>query len=327
MGILLSNFAHFASVLVLYHLARALTAGTTLAVSASILHIISPAGIFLSAPYSESLYALSSFTGYLLYAWAIATKADTVTGDFLTISSGLLLGIATLFRSNGLLNGIVVAAEFASHAAVFIRKPTIPSARRVVALGIAGLLVGTSFLLPQAFGYMAFCTEAVEPGPRPWCSRTVPSIYAWVQERYWNVGFLRYWTSNNIPNFVLAAPMISVLIISAVEIIHSPGLFVQGYPTNATASNKDEFKPLSGELRTYIRFLAIPQLILACLSITNYHVQVITRLSSGYPLWCLWLAAGLGEQTRAKAARGLVVFLVMYASIQAVLFSYFIPPA
>ncbi|EPS44809.1 hypothetical protein H072_1146 [Dactylellina haptotyla CBS 200.50] len=47
--------------------------------------------------------------------------------------------------------------------------------------------------------------------------------------------------------------------------------------------------------------LTIPQLILAILAITNYHVQIITRLSSGLPMWYIVMATALIE-TSAEAA-------------------------
>eukprot|EP00198_Chlamydomonas_reinhardtii_P011508 XP_001700845.1 predicted protein [Chlamydomonas reinhardtii] len=48
--------------------------------------------------------------------------------------------------------------------------------------------------------------------PRPWCSSRVPYVYGFVQLLYWNVGFLRYWTLQQAPNFLLAMP---VLLLSA----------------------------------------------------------------------------------------------------------------
>ena len=79
----------------------------------------------------------------------------------------------------------------------------------------------------------------------------------------------------------------------------------------------------------------MPQIALALLGLTTYHVQVITRLSSGYPVWYWWLAHFIIEDARVIATPqecikvGLVVtrWMVMYAVIQGGLFASFLPPA
>jgi phosphatidylinositol glycan class V len=73
--------------------------------------------------------------------------------------------------------------------------------------------------------------------------------------------------------------------------------------------------------------LAAPQLILAILAVTSYHVQVITRLSSGYPLWYIWLAALVCTRGRNTTLKGVFRWMVLYALIQAGLYSSFLPPA
>ena len=79
--------------------------------------------------------------------------------------------------------------------------------------------------------------------------------------------------------------------------------------------------------------IAAAQLLLAVLAITNYHVQIISRLSSAYPLWYWWMAGGLADGAGAESptsrqwAPCIVVFMVMYAAVHAVSFSSFLPPA
>lgn len=79
---------------------------------------------------------------------------------------------------------------------------------------------------------------------------------------------------------------------------------------------------------------AAEQVLLAVLAVSTYHVQIITRISSGYPLWYWWLAQQLigdgdmqQKQQKKKLGKGIVVFMVMYAAIQGVLFTSFLPPA
>lgn len=81
----------------------------------------------------------------------------------------------------------------------------------------------------------------------------------------------------------------------------------------------------SGRLLALIQSTAAAQVLLAVLAATTYHVQIITRISSGYPLWHWWLAGLLvrGDKTGSR----IVMFMVLYASIQGALFASFLPPA
>lgn len=57
----------------------------------------------------------------------------------------------------------------------------------------------------------------------------------------------------------------------------------------------------------------------------NHHVQIITRISSGYPVWYWWAA---DRVVRGDVwGKRVVVFTVMYAGIQGALFTSFLPPA
>ena len=78
-------------------------------------------------------------------------------------------------------------------------------------------------------------------------------------------------------------------------------------------------------LRELVRTAAAAQVLLAVLGTLNFHVQIISRISSGLPLWYFWLAGKFiqGEMWYYR----FVVFMIMYASIQAALFASFLPPA
>jgi phosphatidylinositol glycan class V len=81
--------------------------------------------------------------------------------------------------------------------------------------------------------------------------------------------------------------------------------------------------------------LAIIQALLAVLAFTSYHVQIINRLSSGYPLWYWHLAAELisdlenSQSTNKGISISAVAIqaMMIYGLIQAVLFGSFLPPA
>lgn len=93
----------------------------------------------------------------------------------------------------------------------------------------------------------------------------------------------------------------------------------------------------AASLASVVGCMAAAQLAFAVLTLFNYHVQIITRLSSGYPVWYWWVARSLlpssdggGGQSRGTkpGTGGLIVgFMVVYAAIQGVLFASFLPPA
>ncbi|KAI1185016.1 GPI mannosyltransferase 2 [Nemania serpens] len=313
-GIFVANVSHLLSALVLYKLSSTISKNMQLSLVAAVLHILSPAGLFLSAPYSESPYSLLSFVGYLFFAKAVLGERRTLAHDVSLVASGLWFGFAINFRSNGTLNGILFAYELFRELSL---RPTARSIRRRLALIAGGSAVAVGFLAPQIFAYKTYCYGVVDSELRPWCTRRLPSIYSFVQEHYWNVGFLRYWTPPNIPLFLLAGPMLYFLAKSAVCFLSSPYLLNEGV----------ENAPVSTNLAALLRSMASIQLILTALAITNYHVQIITRVSSGYPLWYWWLANLLSDRKTAGTGKNIVLFMIMYASIQGALFASFLPPA
>ncbi|KAI1303802.1 GPI mannosyltransferase 2 [Xylaria venustula] len=313
-GIFVASASHLVSALVLYKLGLAVWKNSRISFVAAVLHILSPAGLFLSAPYSESPYALLSFVGYLFFAKATLDDRRTVAHDVSLVASGLWFGFAVNFRSNGALNGILFAVELVREMS---RTPTVSSIRRRLALIAGGSVIAIGFLIPQVVAYRTYCYGAVDSELRPWCTKRLPSIYSFVQEHYWNVGFLRYWTPGNIPLFLLAAPMVYFLAKSGITFLSNPHILNEEAKSTPTSTN----------IAAFIRSLALAQVILTVLAITTYHIQIITRISSGYPLWYWWLANLLSDNKTAGTGKNIVMFMIMYASIQGALFASFLPPA
>lgn len=151
-----------------------------------------------------------------------------------------------------------------------------------------------------------------------------------------NVGFLRYWTLSNIPLFALALPMLTTMVMSSLWAMQT-----KDGSNMASVLLKPAAGPLGGIERRLLRSLAAPQLALATLALTSYHVQIITRLSSGYCIWYFWLSYSLivsaeeslkpktDETNSWKLVRSteMVIYIVFYAAVQGGLFSSFLPPA
>ncbi|TVY27600.1 GPI mannosyltransferase [Lachnellula hyalina] len=318
-AICIAHFAHFLSVLLLFNLTLAVFPGSTtrFAFTTSALYIISPAGIFLSAPYAESSCALFAFAGCLAFAKSFTSEQPSTTAkhDLLLLGSGVLFGMSVTLRSNGLLNGLLLLEEAFRVLLSLKNDFQIARVRRLIASGLGGLSVASGFLLPQYISYSDFCREEGVAILRPWCTKPLPSIYTFVQEHYWNVGLFRYWTLSNLPLFMLAAPMLVMMTVSG----------VWGLSSNRQVQHATNKLPKRAEGFPILRNLATSQLLFTLITFTTAHVQIITRTSSAFPVW-LWYSIMSSEKGNSLV-RNMAKFMVMYVVIQGGLFASFLPPA
>lgn len=192
-AVALSHLVHYLSVLALYRLSanvfgqETITQQLTCFLSAA-LHIVSPAGAFLSAPYGEPVFSFLNITGLYIYSSSVLdnTAGNPVSRNAKLLLAALVFSAATVVRSNGILSGFL----FAYDALLLLQKLLSRdfSVGACVHLGIviiSGLILSLGFVVPQFFAYAQYCM----PGDvsRPWCQRLVPSIYGWVQDHYWYV--------------------------------------------------------------------------------------------------------------------------------------------
>ncbi|KAF2830604.1 GPI mannosyltransferase 2 [Ophiobolus disseminans] len=340
-GIAVSNFCHFLSVLVLYRLLTISLRSPQryqIAYVGAVLHVLTPASLFLSAPYAEALFSLLNLTGMLHYAQSRTIAQDALPNiweDAYKLSAGVLFGLATLMRSNGLLSGFVLLYDVARYLPeVVSMRLTAHDLRRIIVTCVSGSFVALGFVWPQYLAYAEFCAPNREPQGRLWCMSTVPSIYSWVQSHYWNVGLFRYWTLPNLPLFLMAAPMLWLLLESSAMVIRSsfqPPKRGRPVPQPGVTGVS---KTTSRATHCFPE-LVIPQLVLSIAAITSFHVQIVNRISSGYPTWYLmvatWLVHGLSASSSKanlqQKSQWIVRGMIVYAIVQGMLFANFLPPA
>ncbi|KAF2674841.1 hypothetical protein BT63DRAFT_420109 [Microthyrium microscopicum] len=328
-GIILANVCHLLSAIVLFKLTELFLSDRPnskfvhLPLIAAALHILSPAGVFLIAPYSEALYSFLSFLGYYLYAQGVFYRrqpSSTAGQNLFVLGSGICFGVASTVRGNGLLNGLLFAYDAAlwalrltgfriSFAQAELDKDS-QYLSSIWSTILAGSMIGAGYIYPQYVAYNEFCYMADKKLQPPWCQQIPPGIYSSIQSRYWNVGPFKYWTASNIPLFLLAAPMLWVL-----------------YRAGTAAFRQSTSSQYLNSTGQYVvRRLALPQLAIALITLTTAHVQIINRLASGYPLWYIWLASELCLRKDSSSSVTVRV-MVMYGMIQAALYSAFLPPA
>ncbi|GJP62318.1 hypothetical protein CLOP_g19398, partial [Closterium sp. NIES-67] len=236
-GLLLSNAAFVAAAYCLFRLTACVLADTPLALLSSLLFCLTPASTFYSAIYSESLFALLSFAAMwriisgrwvsasLLIALSAAARSNGVLHSGFFLFSLLQAVGPFLLRvlPQKLLHLLVhpfqkpterqrdVGSLLESKRQLFRTSQVLPI---LFSTAICCLLSFSLFLSFQAFAVSQFCipnspTAATMPTNRavpPWCLDWVPYVYGYVQRKYWDVGFLRYFQLKQLPNFLLAAP-------------------------------------------------------------------------------------------------------------------------
>ncbi|KAL3698442.1 hypothetical protein R1sor_012518 [Riccia sorocarpa] len=234
-GYLINNLAFVFSAFCLFMLTEALLEDGLLALTAAALFCFNPASTFYSAIYSESLFALLSFTGILCFLkgrkwWAV-----------------ILFGLSSGVRSNGVLHAglfLYQAMHKVFNQTIYRRRfsQVVPTILTAVLQSFA---VATPFVGFQFYGWLQMCyiprVKLISPA-RPWCSASVPYLYGFVQSHYWNVGFLRYFQLKQLPNFLLASPMLVLSICSIIaygrqqpRLLFSLGLVVAGSSSPAQA--------------------------------------------------------------------------------------------
>lgn len=216
------------SAVALYRLSHLVLQDRKLSLVAVLMYCLTPANVFMVAGYSETLFAALTFAGL----WLLETR--------FTLGACFLLGVATGARANGLVNagfllylslqlGLARARAHCKGAGGFQYRHYVWELIRFVPTGaFYAALVALPFCLFQFYGYQTFClptatqvppvllnlaqdkgyrvADAASPTPR-WCQWRIPVLYSYIQDVYWDVGFLRYFRWKQIPNFILALPV------------------------------------------------------------------------------------------------------------------------
>ncbi|KAM9687047.1 GPI mannosyltransferase 2 [Trichechus inunguis] len=270
---------------------------------AALLFCFSPANVFLAAGYSEALFALLTFS-----AMGQLERSRSWT-------SGLLFALATGVRSNGLVNiGFLVHAQCQGFfSSLKVESPLRQLIKLMTSVFLSMLTLGLPFVLFQYYAYTQFCLPgptqpipkpllqlAVDEGYRiangnepPWCSWNFPLIYNYIQDVYWNVGFLRYYELRQVPNFLLAAPV-------AILVAWATWIYVTTHPwlcltlgLQRNKNNKTLEKPDPGFLSPQVFVYLVHAAVLLLFGGLCMHVQVLTRfLCSSTPI-VYWFPAHL----------------------------------
>ncbi|KAK4880491.1 hypothetical protein RN001_008637 [Aquatica leii] len=340
-----------------------------LAYKSAILFCINPASIFFVAPYTETFFSYLSFKcmlNCLLMYDKQSSRINNLIGIIIPIS------LSACVRSNGVLNVGFVSyflIKTCIKSLIFqktFKKKFLHCLQFLVLFISSVYLCLVPFMLLQFYDYQLFCTnfqhnlsdflvdyintnELVLPGmvskyQQSWCFDKFPLAYSYIQKHYWNVGFLNYFEFKQIPNFLLAFPVLLLILYNGAlfMIIHKQhclnlGIFNFKYKflnTKVKSTNVYIFKP-----NMFVFVVHGILLVLFCLFCV--HVQITTRmLCSASPLiywFCAYYFQSVKEfgtqlsnifvfnKNLNALQKTILYYFVSYLIIGTVMFSNFLP--
>ena len=280
----------------LWRLTRNVTGNQKFATVVSILFCFNPASVFNSSSYSETIFVFSQFG-----AMNFLTSTDkNKTISLVCIKSCLFMALGSAARSNGMLTLgfllfyiVKVSLNSLITEKYYMQFTKIAWMLTIIFISVA--LASLPFVMYQLYGAHLYClgngVNLHLQQKDHWCSHYLPMSYSYIQKHYWGVGPFRYYTVEQIPNFLLALP-ICLLVFGSIKsfllekrnwkTVISLGLNPE-YKSNKLIDWEANFK-FNANVFVFICHVAF----LILFGLVNIHVQVLTRLlcsSSPVPYW------------------------------------------
>ncbi len=176
----------------------------------------------------SSVYTESSFSFFILlglYLYQLSHRMHSIS-LFSQLLAAICFAFATSFRSNGILTAGFFVYDSLKYTFWNYHSQSLVSRCKLFCRHICCIAsVFLPYILFQYYSYLMYCTSRNEnlvaaangleylQTHHPWCLATVPHLYNYVQSKYWNVGLFKYYTMNQIPNFLLAFPVVCCFVI------------------------------------------------------------------------------------------------------------------
>ncbi|KAI1286996.1 GPI mannosyltransferase 2 [Halotydeus destructor] len=281
-----------------------------------------PASVFFTANYSESVFSLMTFSALYLNE-----QQDCLKG---TIMASSLLGLSASTRSNG-----IISIGFMLHKQLRTIFQRCSTSGHLFSLAVemvtSALLTLGPFIGYQLFSYYRLCalSSASSSSSRTvdidWCSFPSSLPYSIIQNKYWNVGFLAYFRFTQAPNFLLASPIVYIVLMSSVDylwqwrtLMPSLGLLPARTVHKRT---KSETGRLKYNEKCFVYIVHI--LFLTVFGFFVIHVQVLTRLICSSSPVLYWIAASSSKSSRARTL--FKVYFALYFLLGIFMHSNFLP--
>ncbi|WUR05034.1 GPI mannosyltransferase 2 [Vairimorpha necatrix] len=246
--------------------------------------LFNPVSIVMCAFYTESLFALL----FLLCLYCIINEKYYI--------SVLMISLSCICRSNGIIFVYLI-----------LRKNFIQTVMSVITIcvpiSIFQLYCISKIFKIQYKNFLFLKNDLLDNILMYKIQLRLYIPYTYLQKKYWNQGFLKFYTSNNIPNLLIGLPFI----ISSLYIVH------WGYKIES--KNRDLFKKLC--------FILQVQTIL---SIFCLHLNMYFRFVSYNPI--IYMMMGyFYKYGKSRIMKVYMRFYLAFGVAYATLFGAFYPPA
>lgn len=307
--------------------------------------IWNPAIVFFATNYSESLFGALALSGHVAFIQNMY---------WLALPTWML---ASWTRANGTIHSLWLVFQLLGCVCHFIQGGRKPARSTPMSVAAGLCLVGAALIfLPLRYhdlnGYTAHCTLETQTRPS-WCQHESASfsLYAWTQREHWNVGPFRYYEAKQIPNFLLAAPILILSVVGVVRWIgmsmthfgrgklpRAPYLLLVGWPLEALSDFVERTNPNMREEETpemaysYLinnpgllgHYAILAGLTLLCLIVA--HVQISTRMIMSSTPAIVWFLTYCHLQTQSARLRQVVsVYTQVFMFLGLVMHVNFLP--
>jgi phosphatidylinositol glycan class V len=217
----------------------------------------------------------------------------------------------------------------ARHVDSFLLAPLLLTTPILFLISFVGEIIVsvTPFVIFQGYGYYKFCIVPEHnlpdvivsyaetnhlrlPGTTSlkhivdhkdhWCNSSVPLAYSYIQDHYWNVGFLRYYHWKQIPNFLLAMPVIWIILTYAYRFVkqhphlcYTLGLWEDESYSDPKVTEKFQVQMKQNKIKfapgMFVYVVHVVFLTVFCT--TCAHVQVTTRIITSASPVLYWFTA------------------------------------
>lgn len=145
------------------------------------------------------------------------------------------------------------------------------------------------------------------------------------------MGLLKYWTLQQLPNFLLAGPLLAMSFAASISYyMHTwPGCLSRSIPFYGAMRQNCQQRKNKGDLHPFFNIKTLPFIhlhtILTLILILASHVQIALRQACTNPV-IFWYAAILVQDGDRKA-KWWIGYCIVWGAISIVLWTSFYPPA